>query len=208
MAATGVGSKQAEAPRDARFSARLEAWLEQDEPKTIGALSDLIDEKSFAFVLMLLLFPSAIPVPTGGVTHVLELIAVLVTLQIIVGRRELWLPQRVRQHKLGKSITGKAIPAIVGRVRWFERWARPRLAELLDKRIARTVLGVFLLLFVTGALVAPPFSGLDTLPSLGVVIVCLGLIFSDMLVVALGIAAGTAGIALVVALGSATWSLL
>jgi hypothetical protein len=208
VAPSGTGSKQAEAPSDTRFSARLEAWLEQDEPKTIGALTDLIDEKSFALVLMLLLFPSAIPVPTGGVTHVLELIAVLVTLQIIVGRRELWLPQRIREHELGKTITGKAIPAIVRRVRWFERWARPRLAELLDKRIARTVLGVFLLLFVAGALVAPPFSGLDTLPSLGVVIVCLGLIFSDMLIVALGIAAGTAGIALVVALGSAAWSLL
>src|SRR5829696_7636473 len=200
--------KQTVERTEKRFSARLESWLEQDQPKTIGALTDLIDEKSFALVLMLLLFPSAIPVPTGGVTHVLELIAVLVTLQIIVGRRALWLPQRIREHELGKTITGKAIPAIVRRVRWFARWARPRLAELLDKRIARTVLGVFLLLFVAGALVAPPFSGLDTLPSRGVVIVCLGLIFSDMLIVALGIAAGTAGIALVVALGSATWSLL
>jgi hypothetical protein len=208
VARSGTASKQAEAPSDTRLSARLEAWLERDEPKTIGALTDLIDDRSFALVLMLLLFPSAIPVPTGGVTHVLELIAVLVTLQIIVGRRELWLPQRVREHELGKTITGKAVPAIVRRVRWFERWARPRLAELLDKRTARTVLGVFLLLFVTGALLAPPFSGLDTLPSLGVVIMCLGLIFSDMLIVSLGMAAGTAGIALVVALGSATWSLL
>jgi hypothetical protein len=93
-------------------------------------------------------------------------------------------------------------------VRWFERWARPRLAQLLDLRIARSVLGVFLLLFVVGALLAPPFTGLDTLPSVGVVVVCLGIIFSDVLIVALGLAAGTAGIALVVALGSAAWSLL
>jgi len=201
-------SKQAEAQDDRRFSSRLESWLEEDKPKTIGALTDLIDEKSFALILMLLLFPSAIPIPTGGVTHVLELIAVLVALQMVVGRRELWLPRRVRKHELGKTVTGKAAPAIIRRVRWFERWARPRLATLLDRRIARSVLGAFLLLFVAGALLAPPFSGLDTLPSLGVVIVCVGIILSDVLVVALGIAAGTAGIALVVTLGSVAWSFL
>ena len=194
--------------RDGRFSARLEAWLQDDEPKTIGALTDLIDEKSFALVLMFLLLPSAFPIPTGGVTHVLELIAVLVVLQLVIGRSELWLPRRVREHELGETATGKAVPAIIRRVRWFERWARPRLAQLLDLRIARSVLGVFLLLFVLGALLAPPFTGLDTLPSVGVVIVCLGIIFSDVLIVALGLAAGTAGIALVVALGSAAWSLL
>ena len=201
-------SKQAEAQDDPRFSSRLESWLEEDKPETIAALTDLIDEKSFALILMLLLFPSALPIPTGGVTHVLELIAVLVALQMVVGRRELWLPRRVRNHELGKSVTGKAAPAIIRRVRWFERWARPRLATLLDRRIARSVLGAFLLLFVAGALLAPPFSGLDTLPSLGVVIVCLGIIFSDVLVVALGIAAGTAGIALVATLGSVAWSFL
>jgi hypothetical protein len=201
-------SKQATERSETRFSARLESWLQQGQPKTIGALTDLIGEKSFALILMLLLFPSAIPIPTGGITHVLELIAVLVALQPFVGRTELWLPRRVRDHELGKAVTGKAVPSIIRRVRWFERWTRPRLAGLLEKRVARSVLGVFLLLFVVGALLAPPFSGLDTLPSLGVVIVCLGIIFSDVVIVALGIGAGTAGIALVVALGSATWSLL
>jgi hypothetical protein len=190
------------------FSARLESWLEQDKPKTIGALNNLIDKKSFALILMLLLVPSAIPIPTGGVTHVLELIAVLVALQLVVGRSELWLPRRVSEHELGEIVTGTAVPAIIRRVRWFERWARPRFAELLDRRIARSVLGVFVLLFLLSALLAPPFSGLDTLPSVGVVIVCLGIIFGDVLIVALGITAGSAGIALVVALGSATWSLL
>jgi hypothetical protein len=200
--------KQAAERAETRFSARLESWLKDDHPKTIGSLTDLIGDKSFALILMLLLFPSAIPVPTGGVTHILELIAVLVAVQLIVGRSELWLPRRVREHELGKTVTGKAVPAIIRRVRWFERWARPRLAGLLDRRIARSILGVLMLLFVLAALFAPPFSGLDTLPSLGVVIVCLGIIFSDVVIVALGIAAGTAGIALVVALGSATWSLL
>jgi hypothetical protein len=197
-----------DATTDDRFSDQLETWLEQDGPKTVGSLTDLIDEKSFAVVTLLLLIPSALPLPTGGVTHVLELIAVIVVAQMVLGREELWIPRKFRDHELGETMTGKAIPRILKVVRWFERWARPRFAHVLDLRPVKSLLAVFLLVFVAGALFAPPFSGLDTLPSLGVVIVCLGIIFSDALIVALGLLAGSTGIALVFVLGRAAWSLL
>ena len=45
---------------DDRFSDELESWLEQDAPKTVGSLTDVIDEKSFAVVTLLLLIPSAL----------------------------------------------------------------------------------------------------------------------------------------------------
>jgi len=67
---------------------------------------------------------------------------------------------------------------------------------------------VFLLVFVVAAFVAPPFSGLDTAPSLGVVIVCLGIIFSDLIIVSLGLLVGASGIALVILLGSVAWRAL
>ena len=92
-------------------------------------------------------------------------------------------------------------------MRWFERFARPRFARAVDTRVAVSILGVFLLVFVAGALFAPPFSGLDTLPSLGVVIVCLGIVFGDALIIGVGLLAGTVGVALTIALGAALWSL-
>ena len=193
---------------DDRFSHELEAWLEQDAPKTVGSLTDVIDEKSFAVVTLLLLIPSALPIPTGGVTHLFEVIAAVVVIQMVLGREELWLPRRFREHELGETMTGKAIPRILAVVRWFERWGRPRFARLLDLRLVKSLLGVFLLVFITGAFVAPPFSGLDTAPSLGVVIVCLGIIFGDIIIVSLGLTVGAAGIALVFVLGRAAWSLL
>ena len=195
-------------PTDAPFSEELERWLAQDTPKTIGSLSDILAEKTHALVLMLLLFPSALPIPTGGVTHLLELAAVLVAVQMIVGRRQLWLPRRLNDHALGKTMTQKGVPAIIRKVRWFERWTRPRFARVLDLRITQSFLGVFVLVFVAGALFSVPFSGLDTLPSLGVVLVCLGIVFGDIVVVSIGLVAGVAGIALVIALGSVAWSFL
>jgi hypothetical protein len=190
------------------FSDDLEASLQESERLTIGNLSDVLDERGFALVVMVLLFPSALPIPTGGITHVFELFAILVVIQMIVGRRELWLPRRVANHELGETFRAKAIPVVIKRVRWFERFARPRLARVLETRIAVALLGVVLLLFVLGAFVAPPFTGLDTLPSLGVVVVCLGLLFTDAVIVGAGIVLGAGGIALELALGSVIWSFL
>jgi hypothetical protein len=168
----------------------------------------VLDERSFAVVLMILMLPSALPIPTGGVTHVLEVFAALVALQMIVGREELWLPQRLARHELGETFTGKAAPKMLRFIRWFERHARARLATLVQRRAAVSVLGVVLFVFVVGALVAPPFSGLDTLPSLGVVVVCLGIVFSDGLIVAGGLVIGVAGLVLEVLLASTLYSFL
>ena len=71
-----------------------------------------------------------------------------------------------------------------------------------------SVLGVALLVFVVGAFVAPPFSGLDTLPSLGVVILCLGLVFSDGIIVVAGLVIGVGGLVLEVTLAATLWSFL
>jgi hypothetical protein len=189
------------------LSDELESSLRQ-EGVTLGQLNDTLDDRGFAVVLMLLLVPSALPIPTGGVTHVLELCAVVVTLQMIVGRSDLWLPRRFAQYRLGETFTDKAAPKVLRFIRWFERHSRPRGARVLRSRPAVALLGVVLLVFVVGAFVAPPFSGLDTLPSLGVVLVCLGVILADALVVLGGVVVGVIGVTLTVVLGVAAWSLL
>ncbi len=127
---------------------------------------------------------------------------------MIVGRHELWIPRRLARKELGATFTGKAAPKLLRFIRWFERHARPRLARLLDRRPVVSVLGVALLVFVIGAFVAPPFSGLDTLPSLGVVVVCLGVVFADGLIVGAGLVIGVVGLVLDVLLAATLWSFL
>jgi hypothetical protein len=190
------------------FGDQLERRLRAGGRLTLGRLVDALDTEGFALVLMILMFPSALPIPTGGVTHVLELVSVLVAAQMVLGRSDLWLPRRLAAHELGTKFTEKGVPALLRRIRWFERFARPRFAHLLETRVARTALGLVLLLFVIAAFVAPPFTGLDTLPSLGVVVLCVGLVFSDALIVGGGIAVGAVGIALEIVLGSVAWSFL
>jgi hypothetical protein len=184
------------------FSAQLERWLENDEPKTLGALGDVFKEKSFAVTILLLMFLPALPIPTGGITHVFELITVLLSAQIVVGRRTIWLPERWQKRELGATLTGKAIPFIVRRIRWFERFSRPRGVRLFNGFFLR-LLGFELMGFAIAAAVAPPFSGLDTLPALGAVVVCLAIILEDVVVLGIGTAIGVGGVALIVTIGAA-----
>lgn len=185
------------------FSDDLEAWLSADTPKTLGALDDAFSEKSFAVTILLLMFLPALPLPTGGVSHVFEVITIFIALQMVIGRRTLWLPRRWKQRELGATMTGKAVPFIVRRVRWFEKRSTPRLAPLFDKRWFVRILGLVIIGLTVGAGIAPPFSGLDTLPALGVVTITLAIILEDALVLAIGLVIGTGGIVLIVTVGAA-----
>ncbi len=97
---------------------------------------------------------------------------------------------------------------MVRRIRWFERFSRPRMRRLFGKRWCISVLGFFIVLFVIAAAAAPPFSGLDTLPSMGAVGVALGIILEDTVVVAVGIAMGAGGITLILTVGLALFKVI
>jgi len=185
------------------FSDELEDWLRADAPKTVGALGEAFEERGFAVTILLLMFLPALPIPTGGITHVFELITIIIALQMVLGRRTIWLPRRFKNRELGAAITGKAVPFISRRIRWFERFSKPRWAGLFDQRWFISILGAVIILFTVGALLAPPFSGLDTLPALGVVIICLSILLGDVVVLGVGALIGTGGVVLIVTIGAA-----
>ena len=89
-------------------SGEFERWLGGDGPRTLGGLVEVFGQKSFALVFVLLLGVPALPLPTGGATHVFEIIAVLVSLQLIAGREEIWLPRRWR----GLDLAGRRAAAL------------------------------------------------------------------------------------------------
>lgn len=189
--------------QEATFSDRLERWLGAGGSKSLGSLIDLFEEKSFAVLFILLLAVAAIPAPTGGVTHVFEAIAMLLALQLIVGRRQIWLPERLRRKEVGAVAQERFAAALLKRIRWLERHSRPRLGGLLNKRASGVVYGLIVLALSITAFVAPPFTGLDTLPALGVLVISVGVLLEDAVLVVAGLVIGTIGAALVIILGGA-----
>jgi hypothetical protein len=184
-------------------SRELERWLEGDGEKTLGNLVELFEEKSFAILFVLLLGVPALPLPTGGATHVFEIIAVLLAVQLIAGRDHIWLPERWRRLELAGPRQRRFIAGLMKMIRRLERFSRPRLRFLFDHRLSNIVFGLLVIAGCAGAFLAPPFTGLDTLPALGVVLLSLGVLLEDFLLVVLGVAVGVAGVFLEIVLGKA-----
>jgi hypothetical protein len=92
---------------------------------------------------------------------------------------------------------------LVPRIRWLERHSHAHLGFLLAHRFSGIVFGAVTLVLVVTAFVAPPFSGLDTLPSLGVVLISLGVLLEDPLLGFAGLLVGAAGVLVVLFLGRA-----
>ena len=186
-----------------RFSDELDGWLKSDADKTLAGLVDLFGKKGFAIVFVLLLGVPSLPLPTGGATHVLEIVAILVALQLIGGRERIWLPRRWRGIEVAGPKQERFLSGLLGLVRPLERVSRPRLRFLFGRRLSNIVFGALVIFGTLGAFLAPPFSGLDTLPALGVVLLSLGVLLEDSVVAATGIVVGAMGVVLEIILGSA-----
>ena len=132
-----------------------------------------------------------------------EIIAALIALELIVGRHEVWLPQRWGGLELAGQRQQRFIASMMRLIRRLERLSRPRLSFLFRRRFSDVVFGLLVIGGSAGAFFAPPFTALDTLPALGVVLLSLGVLLEDSLVVAIALVVGVAGVALEIVLGAA-----
>jgi hypothetical protein len=189
-----------------KVSDQLERFLTGEGEKTLGALIDLFDEKAFALVFILLMGVPALPLPTGGATHVFEIVTALLALQLIAGRDEIWLPQRWRRLQLAGKGREKFLNGLMRFIRRLERFSMPRFRFLFNHRLTNIVFGLLVLGGTVGAFVAPPFTGLDTLPSLGVVLLSLAILLEDFVIAVIAIAVGVGGVILEIVLGKAAIS--
>jgi hypothetical protein len=183
---------------DAPLSERLQSWLSADGPKSIGGLLDHFGPQAFAVAFVLLMGPSALPIPTGGVTHVFDVVVVVLAFQLIVGRAQPWLPDRLRDRELKSLQSAKVQSKLVTPITKVEKVARPRFARTLLSPPGRVVFGTLVVVLTAAAFVAPPFSGLDTLPALGVVVLSLGVLLQDALIAGIGVLIGIGGVGLMI----------
>jgi len=198
-----MATQEGDVETQQKVSDAIEGWLEGESDKTLGSLVELFGEKSFAVLFVFLLGVPALPLPTGGATHVFEIIAALLALQLIVGRDQIWLPQKWCKLQLAGPKQQKFITGLMKLIRRLERFSRPRLRFLFQTRVSNSVFGLLALGGTAGAFFAPPFTGLDTLPALGVVLLSLGVLLEDVIVVAVGLVVGAAGVLLEIIVGSA-----
>lgn len=167
-------------------SEQLREWRDSDAEKTLGGLVDALGSGGFAIIFIILLGLPALPIPTGGITHVLEIVAMLISLQLIFGRKTVWVPARWRNVGLEEGSKARFIDGLVNTTTKLERFAKPRFRWLFGHWWSNSLYGIGVLIGALAAFLAPPFTGLDTVPALGVVVLSVGVIMEDFAFVIAG----------------------
>ncbi len=152
---------------------------------------------------MILLGVPALPLPTGGVTHVFEVITVLLAAQLVVGRDAIWLPRKWCRLELAGDKQQKFLAGLMKLIDRLERLSKPRFTFLFGSRPSNSVFGLLVIGSSVAAFVAPPFTGLDTLPALGGVLISLAVLLEDFIILVAGLVVLAAGVVLEIFLGKA-----
>lgn len=187
---------------DKPFSEQIKSWLHSSDPKTLGNLAEVFGKSSFATVFIIGMALPATPLPTGGITHVIEILVMLLALETIIGLEQIWLPKSMADRKLPAVVTEKGLPKFIRFLKWLEKHSRVRGAKFLNNTWIERFSGIAVFAFALGAMLAIPFSNLDTIASVGAVLLSLGLVLNDIAYYIAGLLIGIAGLVIEITLGA------
>ncbi len=167
----------------------------------VDDILDAFHERGFGMILFFFALPMALPIPVPpGINVLLASPLILLTGQQMLGFKEIWMPQSMRRKTISSkhliSVLTKAIPF----VRKIEILARPRLG-FLTQGISSHLIGLFGLIMALTICIPIPLT--NTVPSLGIACMAVGVLMRDGLAVIAGAIVGLAWISLLVFLGEA-----
>ena len=167
----------------ARLSKELNRYFfEEDRGETVSLAQviALAEEKVFGIVLLLLAFPSALPVPAPGYSTPFGIMIFLIAGQLVLGRKSLWLPaswqrKTIKTEKL-QGVLKKGLPWL----KKVEAIAHPRLPMVCQSSGGRILMGCTICLMAMSMSI--PIPGTNTLPAISVFLTAFGLQEDDGLI--------------------------
>lgn len=161
----------------------LDAGLPEDRV-SVSYLLEAFHERGFGFMLLILSIPMALPIPVPpGINVILASPLILLTAQQALGRRTIWLPETIKKRTVKSS---KLRTVLSGSLPWFQRLekiVRPRM-EFMTRGVFSYFIGVFGLIMALSVCVPLPLT--NTVPSLGIALMSVGVISRDGLAVIIG----------------------
>ncbi|MES2860066.1 MAG: exopolysaccharide biosynthesis protein [Pseudomonadota bacterium] len=157
-----------------------------DEGLTLHQIRDRLDERAYGLLILLLSIPCLVP-GLYGVPQVVGLIIILIAAQLLAGREEPWLPRWVLNLR-AKGAWLKAMADFAEtRLGWVDRLSRPRLTAFASGA-GEKMAAVFMILATLTIVL--PFT--NTIPSIALALLSVGLIQRDGLFVIGGAVVATA----------------
>lgn len=168
----------------------------RSETVRLRELMAVLGDRGLASALLLITLPQLLPLPLG-VSNALAIPILLVTVQMAMGRRTLWLPRWLLDRPIHRRNLERARDRVAPLLRRVERIVRPRLAPVWSPTGSQFV-GLSGVVIAAVSLTPLPFTG--WLPAIALIVIALGMLERDGLVVLLGLAIGGVATAVGVAL--------
>lgn len=167
-----------------------------DAGLTLHEIRDRLDERAYGLLILLLSIPCLVP-GLYGVPQVVGLMVILLAGQMLVGREEPWLPRWFLNLRCKGSWLKAMADFAETKLGWIDRLSRPRLRRFADGP-GEKLAAVFMIL-ATVTIVMPLT---NTIPSIALALLSVGLIQRDGLFVLAGCAVTTVWLTLLGALGT------
>ena len=172
----------------------LQAVRGDGERVTVGEILDALDARAFGLVTLIFSIPSIIPMPPG-VPTVVGIALLIVSVQMVFGRHELWLPRFLTKRSFSRPALVSAMEKFAPRIEAIEKIASPRLM-FLTGRIGTVLIGL-VVLFMALVLILPLPPGGNFPPALACFVLGMGLAERDGVIVLVGLIASIAATAAV-----------
>jgi hypothetical protein len=164
---------------------------------TLREIRDRLDERAFGLMILILAIPCLVPA-LYGVPQIVGIPILLLAGQMLAGRVEPWLPEAALKRRVSKAWLDRMADFATKRMTWFERLSRPRLTVFAEGWAERVAAAFMILATLTIVL---PMT--NSVPSVALTLMAVGLIQRDGLFVAAGavVATGWVTVLATVAIG-------
>lgn len=167
-----------------RLSTILRLIAEGEKPSyTIAELIEVFQDRTFGAMMLLFALLNLIPLPPGS-SFILGAPLVVLSAQVALGLRKIWLPARVLRVSVRTSDLGNVVRKTAPHLRRVERLLNPRLTALFTGGGDR-VIGVICLVLAVLLFLPIPFANM--LPALAIAFFSLALLEKDGIAALVGL---------------------
>jgi hypothetical protein len=163
------------------------------ERVSVADLLELAGDRAFGALMFVFALPNVVPTPPGF-SAALGLPLILLSAQLLWGRRTPWLPRAIVSRSVARTDFSAVISRMTSPMRRFERVLKPRLGVLVSP-VAERLLGFALL--VLAVLLFLPIPLGNMLPAAAICILSLALVEHDGLAVLVGFLIGVIAVIIV-----------
>jgi hypothetical protein len=198
--ATRINSRQ----MHLRFSQDIKSLLQRlaEHPLTLGDILAETSERGFSLVIALLVLPFLFPMPPG-LAGPFGGACLLLSVQMVLGKRSPWLPRRIANYKFPRSFAQLLLQNLGRLTKVLQKIARPRLAKIALNPLTWRITGLCISWLTLLLMLPIPFT--NPIPTVGILLLTVATIESDGLLICASYAITALITLLFVFIGYALW---